>query len=178
MRSRYQVLEPDGIYFLTATVVEWIPAFIWPAEREILIASLAHCRARKGLRLYAYVIMENHLHLVAAGPDITGTLRAFKGFTARRILEVAQASGRDWMVNQFAYYKLRHKTESTHQVWQEGLHPQLVQGEEMLRQKIAYIHNNPVRRGWVDLPEQWRYSSARNHLLGDHSVLEIDELEG
>lgn len=48
----------------------------------------------------------------------------------------------------------------------------------MLRQKIAYIHNNPVRRGWVDLPEQWRYSSARNYLLGDHSVLEIDELPG
>jgi len=51
----------------------------------------------------------------------------------------------------------------TYQLWQEGSHPELVQGETMMRQKIEYIHNNPVQRGYVDLPIHWRYSSARNY---------------
>ena len=59
--------------------------------------------------------------------------------------------------------KEEHKTQSMHQVWQEGSHPQEIYGEKMLIQKIEYIHNNPVRRGYVDEARCWRYSSARNY---------------
>ena len=59
--------------------------------------------------------------------------------------------------------KLAHKTKSKYQFWQEGSHPQEVTNEEMLIQKIEYIHNNPVRREYVDDPKCWRYSSARNY---------------
>jgi len=176
MRSRYRFVDLYGTYFLTMTIVEWIPVFTQRTVCEIIAESLSFCRANKSLCLHAYVIMENHLHLVASGPDLPGTIRAFKGFTARQILLHAQSSGQEWMLNQFEHYKQRHRTASTHQVWQEGSHPQLIQGDEMLLQKIEYIHNNPVRRGWVDLPEHWRYSSARNYLVGDQSVLEIDLL--
>jgi hypothetical protein len=61
-------------------------------------------------------------------------------------------------------------------VWQEGFHPQRIDSDAMMQQKIHYIHQNPVRRGFVDAPEEWRYSSARNYVCNDHSVLEIDEL--
>src|SRR5690606_7518506 len=100
---------------------------------------------------------------------------SFKGFTAREILREAGQSKRQWLLNQFEYFKKRHKTRSTFQVWQEGAHPQLIRDAAMFSQKAGYIHENPVRAGWVDAPEHWRYSSARNFLGLPGRVLEIDE---
>jgi REP element-mobilizing transposase RayT len=128
------------------------------------------------MRLYAYVIMENHLHLIAGAPDLSGVMRAFKGFTAREIVALAEATGRVGLLNQFMLHKKRFKESSRHQVWQEGAHPQIIRDDDTLNQKIEYIHNNPVQRGYVDAPEHWRYSSARNYYLDDSSVLEIDPL--
>ena len=68
------------------------------------------------------------------------------------------------------------KIYSTNQVWQEGFHPKLITSEKMLLQKIEYIHNNPVKRGIVSLPEHWMFSSARNLILNDHSIIQIDQL--
>ena len=59
-----------------------------------------------------------------------------------------------------------------YQVWQEGSHPQEIYGEKMLIQKIEYIHNNPVRRGYVDEAGYWRYSSARTY-EGMEGLLEV-----
>ena len=67
------------------------------------------------------------------------------------------------LLKQLAYYKRRHKRDSTYQLWQEGTHPEEILHEEMMRQKLEYIHNNPVQRGYVDDPCHWRYSSARNY---------------
>jgi REP element-mobilizing transposase RayT len=176
MRSRYKIHEPDGIYFMTNTIVEWIPAFVTRDAFDIVTRSLAHCRQHKGLRLYAYVILENHMHMIAQAPKLSDVMQAFKSFTAREILRMAEATGRDWLLNRLAYYKRLHKVESDYQVWQEGFHPKEIVGDAMMEQKINYIHENPVRRGYVDAAEYWRYSSARNYILGDQSVLEIDPL--
>ncbi len=48
-------------------------------------------------------------------------------------------------------------------IWQEGIQPKLIQGEQMMRDRINYIHNNPVKRGYVDEAHHWRYSSARDY---------------
>ncbi len=56
-----------------------------------------------------------------------------------------------------------HKRDREYQVWEEGAHPQLLQNQNILLQKLDYIHFNPVKRGYVDKPEDWRYSSARNY---------------
>jgi len=176
MRSRYRFTEDEGIYFVTCTVIHWLPAFTRREDFELLLAPLAHYRRTRAIKLYAYVLMDNHLHLVIEGKDVSRTMKAFKSYTAKRILAQAEQSGREWLLNQFAFYKKRHKQSSDYQVWQEGVHPQLVQTDAMFEQKVSYIHENPVRRGWVDLPEQWRYSSARNYLADDESVFEIDRL--
>ena len=73
-------------------------------------------------------------------------------------------------------YKKQYKTESKHQFWQEGSHPQLVQSWEMLKQKVDYIHFNPVKRGLVLEPEDWLYSSAGN-FADRETVFEVDEIE-
>ena len=67
------------------------------------------------------------------------------------------------ILDQLAFYKKAHKGERAYQFWQEGVHPEIIQGEDMMRQKIDYIHQNPVKRGYVDQATHWRYSSARNY---------------
>jgi len=176
MRSRYKITDQDGVFFVTSTVVNWIPVFTKRIYFDTIIDSLKFCRKNKELKLHAYVIMENHIHMVASAPDLSGTLRALKGFTARQILELLKEDNDRYLLNEFAFYKQANKANSQHQFWQEGFYPKLIASPEMLHQKIEYVHNNPVKRGYVDAQEHWRYSSARNYNLGDHSVIEIDEL--
>ncbi|VAW57985.1 Transposase and inactivated derivatives [hydrothermal vent metagenome] len=76
------------------------------------------------------------------------------------------------ILDQLAFYKKAHKGDRAYQFWQEGVHPELIQGDHMMRQKVDYIHNNPVKRGYVDKAEHWRYSSARDY-LGQQGLLEV-----
>jgi len=69
--------------------------------------------------------------------------------------------GRCWTSLQ--WFKAKHKVEQRYQLWQEGSHPQQILDDEMMEQKLGYMHNNPVERGYVDEPTHWRYSSARNY---------------
>ena len=59
-------------------------------------------------------------------------------------------------------------------VWQEGYHPQAIISDDMFRQKLEYVHNNPVKKGFVKQPEHWKYSSARNYILDDYSIIKLD----
>ena len=61
-----------------------------------------------------------------------------------------------------------------YQLWQEGSHPQAIPSDEIMRQKLEYLHHNPVKRGWVATPEHWRYSSAHEWLGGAQAVLKCD----
>jgi hypothetical protein len=80
----------------------------------------------------------------------------------------------DWLLNQFAYLRARHKVESDHQVWQEGFHPQAIADDTMMEQKLDYLHANPVARGLVAAAEHWRYSSAHEWLAGAKPVMWCD----
>jgi len=176
MRSSYKITVSDGIYFITSTIIQWLPVFTSTAYFDIIIRSLKFCQENKGLKLYAYVILDNHFHFIVSGIDLRNTIKSLKMFTAKEIIEQLQRDRKEWLLDLLAYYKKRHKTYSQHQVWQEGYHPQLIISEEMLVQKIEYIHYNPVKRGLVDVPEHWRYCSARNFELNDHSLMRVDPL--
>jgi len=176
MRSRYKIAELEAPHFITCTIVGWLPVCTRTKYLDIITASLSFCRQEKGLRLHAYVILDNHLHLVVTAENLSQVIRDFKRHTAKEILAVAQQEDKQWLLKQFEFFKSAHKGNSQHQVWQEGFHPQAITTEDMLRQKLEYIHYNPVRIGLVDRPEDWRYSSARNY-LGQDGVLEIDLVE-
>jgi REP element-mobilizing transposase RayT len=120
--------------------------------------------------------MDNHFHLICRGDELGKIIKEIKSFTAREIIKLAEQDGKAWLLNQLSYYRLKHKVDSIHQVWQEGNHPKQISSEEMLRQKIEYLHHNPVRAGLADKPEDWPYSSARNW-AGLPGMLEIDQLE-
>ena len=174
MRSRYRILEPHAAHFITSTIVEWLPVFTSAACCEILVRSLLHCREHKALEIHAWVILDNHFHAIVSGPELAKTLRDLKRFTARALLDQIRAERRDWLLHQLAYYCAAHKTASAHQVWQEGVHPQAIAGDEMMLQKIDYIHHNPVQRGLVAAPEHWRYSSAHEWREGAIPAFKCD----
>jgi len=114
--------------------------------------------------------------MVVSSDNLSQVIQDFKRHTAKEILVLAQQENKLWLLKQFEFFKSAHKRNSQYQVWQEGFHPQSITTEDMLKQKLDYIHYNPVKLGLVDLPEDWRYSSARNY-FGQDAVLEIDLVE-
>ena len=147
---------------MICTVLHWIPVFTRPETTEILLDSLRSL-SQDGLRLHAYVILENHMHLIAQSEDLSRDIARFKSYTAKQILAYLAENHVSTVLDQLAFYKKAHKADRSYQFWQEGVHPELIQGAEMMRKKVEYIHNNPVARGYVDEPEHWRYSSARDY---------------
>ena len=171
-RTRYRIIGNNHPHFLTCTVINWIPIFTEPEIAKIVLDSLDYLQQHKRLCLYSYVILENHIHLIASAEDLSKEIGDFKSFTARKIIDYLKDKYAITIINQLEYYKLPHKQDRNYQLWQEGSHPQLIQEEEMMRQKIEYIHYNPVRRGYVDDPTHWRYSSARNY-AGQAGILKV-----
>jgi len=174
MRSRYQVHDAHAAYFVTSTVVAWLPVFTTAARCDLLAESLEYCREHKGLKIYAWVILDNHFHAILSGSCLPRILADFKRHTAQRVLEQLEKENAEWLLNQFQYFRAKHKVESTHQVWQEGSHPQEIADDEMMRQKLDYLHQNPVKRGLVTAAEHWRYSSAHEWCPGAIPVLWSD----
>ena len=161
-RSRYKITYPQLPHFMTCTILHWIPVFTRPQTVEILLNSLQYL-TDEGLKLYAYVILENHLHLIAESEQLGRDIARFKSFTAKNLIQYLSANNITTILKQLEFYKKAHKDDRLYQFWQEGVHPELIQNEVMMQQKVNYIHQNPVKRGYVDLPEHWRYSSARNY---------------
>jgi REP element-mobilizing transposase RayT len=171
-RSRYKIGEPRQPHFLTCTVVGWLPVFTRPETVEIVLNSWRFLQAQQRLVIYGYAILENHLHLIASAEDLGKEIGDFKSFTARNIIDFLEERKVYFLLKQLEFFKARHKTDRTHQFWLEGSHPELIADDEMMWQKLEYMHNNPVKRGYVDDPVHWRYSSARNY-AGQQDVLEV-----
>ncbi|KTB86183.1 REP-associated tyrosine transposase [Pseudomonas syringae] len=171
-RSRYTITEPEKPHFLTCTVVEWLPLFTRPALVDILLNAWRYQQAHQGLQLFGYVVMENHLHFVAQAPALDKCVSSFKSFTARQIVETLEKSKAESTLQRLRFVKRIHKTDRVYQVWQEGTHAELIWNESVMRQKLDYIHHNPVKRGYVDVGEHWRYSSARDY-EGQRGLIDI-----
>ncbi|HFE38474.1 MAG TPA: transposase [Gammaproteobacteria bacterium] len=170
-RSRYTITQPESPHFITLTVLHWIPVFTRPETVSILLESLEFL-SKEGLRVYAYVVLENHCHFVVQSNTLDRDIARYKSYTAKKIIQYLAENNVKQMLEQLAFYKKAHKNDRAYQFWQEGVHPELIQGDEMMKQKVDYIHHNPVKRGYVDKAEHWRYSSARDY-CGQPGLLEV-----
>jgi putative transposase len=179
--SGYRVFDEETApYFVTCSIVAWAHVFTSRPYFDIVIDALDYCRRQKGLRLYAYVLMTNHLHLIARTDEplrLPQVMRDLKRHTSRRIHEELSRNRSMALLSLFENSSLRRDGNTEGKVWQDGYHPIALVDRDRYLQRLSYLEENPVRKGYVDQPEFWRYSSARNRLLHDHSVLEIDELE-
>lgn len=170
-RSRYKFADPVLPHFVACTVLHWIPVFTRQATVDIILDSLCYL-SEDGLKVYAYVILENHLHLVVQSEQLDKDMARFKSYTARHLIKYLAEHNVRQVLEQLAFYKKAHKNDRAYQFWQEGVHPEWIQNDDMMRQKLEYIHENPVKRGYVDKAEHWRYSSARDY-LGCDGLLEV-----
>ena len=162
-RSRYKIYEPDKPHFLTSTVINWLPIFTRPNTTQIILDSFCYLQQTQAVKLYAYVILENHLHWIAQADDLNKEIIRFKSYTAKMLIRYFETHKVKRILDELRFRKKQHKQDRQYQLWEEGSHPQCLQNLDMLRQKVDYIHLNPVKRGYVDDAVHWRYSSARNY---------------
>ncbi|MFZ4545004.1 MAG: REP-associated tyrosine transposase [Saprospiraceae bacterium] len=180
-----KIKDPDGIYFVTCTIVAWVDLFTRVEHRKFVVDSLAYCQKEKGLRIHAYVVMSNHLHMVISSsePDkhLSGILRDFKKFTAKQILEAIHLlpeSRREWMLQIFSAAGKYNSNNKNFQIWQQDNHPIELRTLKFIEQKIYYIHQNPVRAGFVHKAEEYIFSSACVYRGKPwESLLDIEMLE-
>ena len=168
MPRAYQIDKQDGAYFLTCTVVEWVDLFTRDNYKMFIAESLNFCIHAKGLDVYSYVIMPNHLHMVASAKNdnLSSVIGDFKKFTSREMIKkisLPQESRRNWMLPVFKLAGESNPRNKFFQVWQQDNHAEEVYSPSFSKCKIDYIHNNPVKEGFVQRPEDFLYSSARDY---------------
>ena len=175
-------IRSDNLYYCTLTVVDWLDVFTRPNYRLTLIDSLRYCQQHKGLELYAWCLMSNHLHLIARaaeGTTLSDILRDFKKFTSKAIVEQMQTepeSRREWLLDRFAFRAANDSKRKYYQFWQDGLHAVELLSNDFITQKLDYIHHNPVRNMLVAEPEHYLFSSAANY-AGQKGLLNVLLLE-
>ncbi len=181
----YRITDQYGLYYMTCTIVGWIDLFTRKQCSQILIDSFTYCQENKGLILYAYVIMGSHIHILAAAANgssgLSAIVRDFKSFTSKKIIQWMtdnpKESRREWLDIVFRYHGKYNSNNKVYQVWQQHNRPMMCVTPYFTRQKLNYIHNNPVKAGIVDHPEDYRFSSARNYCGRKDTVLEVELID-
>ncbi|WP_343622715.1 REP-associated tyrosine transposase [Flavobacterium lindanitolerans] len=181
MKEGFIIREQEKAHFITATVVDWIDVFPRKNYRDCIIDCLDFYIKNKGITVYGYVIMSNHIHLIIHSKDgkLSDLIRDFKKFTAKTILEKIQAepeSRRDWMLERFKIATESHSRNKNYQFWQYGNHAEEIYSEKFMWSKLGYIHLNPVRAGLVIKASDYIYSSASNYANGE-GILTIEKAD-
>ena len=154
MPSRRVPLDLNaGTYFLTLTVQRWYYLFDRHHRWQILADSIRYCQEHKGLEINGYVFMLNHLHLIVTSPDVAGLLRDFKRFTSRQLKENLETT-------EPTVLRLFIDAEGVYRLWMDTNAPKKIENPDFYVQKLNYIHENPVRKGYVARAEHWVWSSA------------------
>lgn len=169
MSTKYKAVIPGKAYFITITTVHWVDLFTRLDQKMIIVNSLNYCTENKGLEIYAYCIMPSHVHLLCRAQDqevLATIVRDFKKFTSKKIIETItnrKESRREWLLEMFRKSCDHLKRNQTYKVWQNGYHAIWVESEKFVRQKLNYIHNNPVKDKIVEHPWEYIFSSAQNY---------------
>ena len=159
MGFEYRIKDQHGLYFITCTVNQWVDVFTRQTYTDILINSLKYCQEHKGLKIYAWVIMTNHIHMIISsdGEKLSNIIRDFKKFTASTIFRAIEMNDREsrrkWML------WLLKRDENIF-FWKEGYHGEEIYSESFCQSKVEYIHTNPVRAGIVEKEEEYLLSSC------------------
>ena len=162
--ARIKPFAKNGVYFVTPTVWNWYYLFDRHNRWQIIADSLRYCKDHKSLKIYAFVFMLNHLHMIIQADDAENVLRDFKRHTSKALKENIRATEPNVLT-------LFETADSTWRLWKEDNQPQLIESEKFFRQKLDYIHANPVRKDYVSHAEHWKWSSAN-----PNSPLKIEPL--
>ena len=184
MSEKYKVRDQDIIYFVTFAVESWVDVFTRSLYRDIVINSLRHCQQTKGLDLYAWCIMSNHVHLIVGrnGEEtIENIIRDFKKFTSvmicRAIQENPEESRKEWMLWMFERAGKKNERNIDFQFWMQHNHPIELSTQDIALQRLRYIHQNPVTIGLVEKEEEWIHSSCGDYYGNRKGRIELVFIE-
>ena len=161
MAYKYRIKDQHGMYFITSTVHQWVDVFTRKDYIDILLDSLRFCQQEKGLKIYGWVVMTNHIHLIVQSDKVplSDIIRDFKKFTATTITKAIannpKESRKRWLL-----WLL--KKDDKIWFWEEGYHGEEIFSKSFFESKMRYIHLNPVRAGLVEKEEEYLYSSCRD----------------
>lgn len=153
-------------YFVTFTVVGWVDVFTRKELADELVRNIRYCQVHKGMDLFAYVIMSNHVHFVLRRRDglLADLLRDFKNFSAKQLLHLIATlpneSRSEWMMRHFGRAGKTSAQNKNYAFWIKDSHPTELYTQPVFDQKVNYIHMNPVVSGIVSEPEHYLLSSA------------------
>ena len=182
MSRKYKIRDQEKLHFVSFATVNWIDIFVRPEYAEILLDSLRYCQKEKGLEIYAWCIMPSHVHLIIGtrGEPMQNILRDFKSNTSRKLREDIQnhpsESRREWMTWMMERAGKKNGNNHDWQLWQQHNQPIELNTNEMMDQRVEYLHMNPVEAGFVDEAEAWRFSSSRDY-AGRKGLLKICFIE-
>ena len=182
MSHQYRVRNPEDIYFVTFTIVDWVDVFTRPVYKQLIVDSLRYCKQQNGLEVHAYCLMSNHLHLLVAAthptvlPDIIRDFKKHTNKQIKKLINLENESRRDWMLYRFQYNAKYNNRIQDYKVWQDGYHGIACDYPDILLQKLDYIHHNPVKAGIVNEPEHYQYSSAANY-AGEVGLMDVALLD-
>ena len=182
MSRAYKFNDADGVYFISFATVGWIDVFTRRQYKDIVVDSLRYCQNEKGLELFAWCIMSNHLHLIARakeGQQLQHIIRDLKKYTSKQVLKAIednpQESRKEWMLSIFRRAGEYNSNNTHYQFWQQDNRPIVLWSSAVFDQKLDYLHYNPVEAGYVDEPEDYIYSSARDY-SGIKGLLDVELL--
>ncbi len=179
----YKIDDQNALYFLTFTVIDWVDVFTKPDYKLVLVDSMNYCVKEKGLTIFAWVIMSNHMHVIweaREGYNLSGILRDFKKFTAKKIISMIEdnnESRKVWLLKKFEFAGKRLRRISKYKFWKDDNHAIYLDplNPEMIDQKLDYIHDNPVKAMLVEEPHHYIFSSAKDY-CGEKGMVEIELL--
>ncbi|WP_055443476.1 REP-associated tyrosine transposase [Lacinutrix himadriensis] len=176
MSTKYKATMAETGYFVTITTVGWIDVFTRLKQRYVIINALDYCQKQKGLEIYAYCVMSNHIHMLCKAKEgylLSNIMRDFKKYTSKQIIKTLinyPESRREWILDYFKKACNHLKREQNYKVWQNGYHAEICSSNTFIKQKLDYIHNNPVKDKIVANPEDYVFSSARNYAGLDYEL--------
>ena len=180
MSRKYKFHNKDGLYFVSFATVYCIDVFTRQVYFNVLADSINYCRKEKGMELYCYCFMPNHVHFIfrSSNEQPMELLRDFKRYTSNKVIEAisenSQESRKEWLLWMFEKAGKKKGNVKKYQFWQHHNKPIELWSEKVIEQKINYVHNNPIESGFVTDAADWKYSSARN-FLEDQTIIEIDQ---
>ncbi len=182
MSRKYKFRDNSKLYFISFAVVYWIDVFIRNEYKYELLESWKYCQKEKGLEIYAWCIMTSHVHMIIGSDNenLENIVRDMKSFTSSRlrkaISENPVESRREWMVWMMERAGKKNGNNKGWQFWQQHNQPIELSNAEITKQKLDYLHSNPVEEGFVEMPNEWLFSSAKDY-YGDKGLLDIILIE-
>lgn len=167
------------LYFVTTTAIKHLHLFKRDVIKRIILDSFHHLRTTGKIKIFVFVIMPNHIHIIALFSKeytISDVMRDFKKFTARQIYRHYQAEG-----NEKVLVILRtegQKVNQEYKIWEDDYDARDIFSVPFLQQKMDYIHQNPCQPQWklVESPEQYLWSTASFYLDGKPCIIPIDDV--